>query len=106
MIIYRELLCLNDPSQHIAYQAALVDVRRFSLLLPNLQSDIREVSRLPTSTTILGTCRRIYQEALPVLYSENEFFFNDIDHLRNFQTAGLATTHGKLLGLISSRIGG
>ena len=96
MLIYRELLCLNDPSLHISYPAALVDARRLSLLLPHFQSDVRELYRLNTSTTILSTCRRVYQEALPILYGENEFFFNDYNDLQCFQTAGLATTRGKL----------
>ena len=105
MMIYRELLCLDHPSRHISFQAALVDARRLSLLLPNFQSHTPEVHKLQTSTTFLATCRRMYQEALPILYGENEFFFSDIHDLQTFQITGLARMHGKLLGPGSSRNG-
>ncbi|KAL8787424.1 MAG: hypothetical protein Q9213_002201 [Squamulea squamosa] len=50
--------------------------------------------------TILRTCRQIYTEALPVLYSENMFQFFKMPYLKMFRTQGLDTTSsiGSALG--------
>lgn len=45
--------------------------------------------------TILRTCRRIYQEALPVLYGDNLFQFYTPLELNLFKTHGIMKNNGK-----------
>lgn len=48
-------------------------------------------SKLPTGpgmdATFLRCCRRIYEEALPVLYGQNVFEFYEKDELREFRSS-------------------
>jgi len=61
----------------------LVELRNTSMVLP--------VPRPRTSldATILRTCRRIYKEALPILYSENWFCFDNAAAIKTFSVRGL-----------------
>ena len=45
--------------------------------------------------TILRTCRRIYQEALPMLYGDNLFQFYTPAELNLFKTHGIIKNDGK-----------
>ena len=43
---------------------------------------------------LLRSCRRLYEEALPVLYRENHFVFTNLLGLGVFQKGGLVTSKG------------
>ena len=45
--------------------------------------------------TILRTCRRIYHEALPILYCGNTFYFWHPFHIDHFKLDGIAKTPGE-----------
>ena len=45
--------------------------------------------------TILRICRRIYQEALPMLYGDNLFIFYTPTELNLFKTHGIMNNNGK-----------
>lgn len=70
MAIYRELLISKNPDAQMSSQHLLVYATQVGLLLARL----RGTPRLGTSTAFLHTCRKIYEEALPILYGENVFF--------------------------------
>jgi len=79
-IIYR---CLLKQKPMIVEPDRLVELRNTSMVLP--------VPRPRTSldATILRTCRRIYKEALPILYSENWFCFDNAAAIKTFSVRGL-----------------
>ena len=41
-------------------------------------------------STLLRVCRKMYTEALPLLYGENTFCFNSVSGLHTFRSEGLA----------------
>lgn len=45
--------------------------------------------------TILRTCHMIYQEALPILYGDNQFHFHTPGQLRHFKGKGIVKISGK-----------
>ncbi len=53
-------------------------------------SDIRHAHQiLAIDSTILRTCRKVYEEALPISYKVNHFGFRDVRSLRAFRSGGL-----------------
>ena len=45
--------------------------------------------RTELDTRILRSCRRIYDEAVPILYGENKFYFQTLKALHEFNGQGL-----------------
>lgn len=46
---------------------------------------------------LLRSCRRLYEEALPILYRENHFVFTNLLGMGIFQKGGLVTARSKSL---------
>ncbi len=81
--IYRELL----ESPRSIRGGDLVEEKAAALVV----SDIRHAHQiLAIDSTILRTCRKVYEEALPILYKVNHFGFRDVRSLRAFRSRGLA----------------
>lgn len=104
MIIYRELLVSKNPERQISVPYFLVYRKQLGLLLPHNSWDPADVPQSGTNSTLLGCCRKIYDEALPILYGENVFFFNEISSLRRFKERGLAISHRKPLKFMEGGI--
>jgi hypothetical protein len=80
--IYRELL----ESPRSIRGGDLVEEKATALVV----SDVRHAHQiLAIDATILRTCRKVYEEALPVLYQVNHFGFRDVRSLRAFRSGGL-----------------
>ena len=54
--------------------------------------------------TILRTCRGVHDEALPILYQENQFLFSQVKSLRAFRTHNLARLRSKFIKPLSQTI--
>lgn len=78
---------IDDPSQ-------LVNEKMRSLIIP--ASHPRLVI-LSIDATVLRTCRRIYEEALPLLYGDNTYKFSTATSLETFKGEGLIRTACKPL---------
>ena len=101
MMIYRYLLLSTNPSDTIYSPNFLVSAKRRGLLIPAGSSraryhspNIGNMERSGTHAALLRTCRKVYDEALSVLYSENTFAFHDTDGIEAFMAEGLVTMHG------------
>jgi len=62
---------------------SLVDSKIASIVLPVPRS------RRGLDATVLRTCRRVYHEALPILYGENWFSFDNVAAIKTFSVRGL-----------------
>lgn len=84
-LVYRSLLVtseIDNPSQ-------LVNEKMRSLIIP--ASHPRLVI-LSVDATALRTCRRIYEEAFPILYGDNTYKFSTATSLETFRGEGLIRT--------------
>ena len=75
ILVWQELLVSKD----IVYRAHTII---------SLERDIMVNTHLPQNdidSSVLRTCRKIYHEALPILYGNNNFEFHNVDQIRNFQ---------------------
>lgn len=89
-MIYRCLLVapeIDNPSH-------LVNEKMRSLIIP---ASHPRLIILSVDATALRTCRRIYEEALPVLYGENTYVFSTAISLETFKGEGLIRTACKPL---------
>ena len=93
-IIYRKILC----SARMLLAGALVKERRSCLMISRFQRKYQEVD---IDSAILCTCRKIYYEALPVLYQNNEYAFENVQQLRTFRAEGLDYVPGSLDAALS-----
>jgi len=85
-MVYRLLLVtteIDNPSQ-------LVNEKLRSLIIP--ASHPRLVILSVIDATVLRTCRRIYEEALPILYGDNTYKFSIATSLEVFKGEGLIRT--------------
>ena len=82
-MVYRELLF----APNIRAADKLVIERMTALIIP---AGPRPSTDLNIDGTILRTCRKIYEEALSVLYRDNTFAFTNADSLETFRGEGLA----------------
>ena len=53
-------------------------------------------------STFLRCCRRIYDEALPVLYGDNIFKFCYADEIREFRSREIVPIQGEFCGITNS----
>jgi len=80
--IYRELL----HSPRSIHGGDLLEEKGTALVI----ADIRQAHQiLAIDASILRTCHKIYQEALPILYQNNQFGFRDVRSLQAFRSGGL-----------------
>lgn len=82
-LIYRKLLCGCEN----LLAGILVKTRVQCVVSVKDRKD----QRWNTDSIVLRVCRRIYHEALPILYRENDFLFFGLEDLRDFRSLGLAT---------------
>ena len=80
--IYRELLCTPRTIRG----GDLVEEKRTMLVIIEPRQPHQDIG---IDSTLLRTCRKIYGEALPILYEENEFGFCDVNAIRAFRTGDL-----------------
>jgi len=80
--IYRELL----HSPRSIHGGELVEEKATALIIPDT---VQAYQILAIDATILRTCRKVYQEALPILYQVNQFGFQDVRSLWAFRSGGL-----------------
>lgn len=80
--IYRELLCTSK----MILGGELVEEKCMMLVIP---AGRRLSDRLGIDSSILRSCRKAYEEALPILYQENSFCFQNFQSLQSFRTGGL-----------------
>lgn len=80
--IYRELL----HSPRSIHGGELVEEKATALVVPDT---VQAYQILAIDATILRTCRKVYQEALPILYQVNQFGFRDVRSLWAFRSGGL-----------------
>lgn len=78
-MIYYELLVSKKP---ISGVDKLLGTKRAILL-----ADYHPIGDI--DSTIMQTCRRIYQEALPILYGQNTFEFSSAMGIRRFKEDSL-----------------
>lgn len=71
------------------------------MVLSLTMTDIIDTSYSLIDSTVMRTCRRMYNETLPVLYGENRFRFSKLEHLEAFQKEGLKQTQCKFLEELS-----
>jgi len=84
-MVYRWLLVASEfdnPSQ-------LVNEKMRSLIVP---ASHPRLIILSIDATALRTCRRIYEEALPILYGDNTYKFSTASSLETFKGEGLIRT--------------
>jgi len=89
-MIYRWLLVASE----IDSPSHLVNEKMRSLIIP--ASHPRLVI-LSVDATALRTCRRIYEEALTILYGDNTYKFSTASSLETFKGEGLIRTACKEL---------
>ena len=102
MMIYRYLLLSTNPDNTIHRPDFLVHAKRRGLLIPAGSSrahyynpHFNDMARSGTHAALLRTCRKVYDEALSVLYGENTFSFDDTDGTEAFMAEGLVSSvHG------------
>lgn len=80
-MIYSHLLVSADPINSEQANKLIGDKR--SVLL----SDHNPISGI--SATLLRTCRKVYNEALPILYGRNVFIFSRPKAIDNFRDSGI-----------------
>ena len=81
--IYHELLCTPRTIRG----GDLVEEKRTMLVMIEPRQPHQD---LRIDSTLLRTCRKIYDEALPILYGENKFGFCDVNSIKVFRTGDLA----------------
>ena len=80
-IIYRYLLTTPDPIQKVHSHLGSKETAMLDQYTPIPDID----------AAILRTCRRIYSEALPILYGMNVFQFDCAHNIRGFQSRSLTS---------------
>ena len=78
-LVYHELVVVGS----IRHPDELVEAKMTDLVVSNA------TSRLGIDANILRTCRRIYNETLPMLYGENNFIFRTPSAIETFRDRGL-----------------
>ena len=81
-LIYRQLLC----AKKIFRGGELVEDKRTAVVV---SEDPHPAFNLGIDATFFRTCRKMYCEALPILYQENWFGFSEVRMLKTFRTKGL-----------------
>ena len=81
-LIYRQLLC----AKKIFRGGELVEDKRTTVVV---SEDPHPAFNLGIDATFFRTCRKMYCEALPILYQENWFGFSEVRMLKTFRTKGL-----------------
>ena len=104
MVVYRELLVSKNLDGQIPCPHKLVHRKRIGLLLPHDPWDGAPVPQSGTDSTLLRSCRKVYDEALPILYGENVFCFEAVRSIRYFKEKGLAISHYKSREIIEGGI--
>ena len=83
MLIYRELLVSKNPGSVIKHPDALLKAKWTALAVPiNL---VDGGLHSGTDATLLRICRKVYQEALGILYTENVFSFESPEAIYSFR---------------------
>lgn len=80
-MIYSHLLVSADPIKSEQANKLIGDKRSVLLSEHDPISDI--------SATLLRTCRKVYNEALPILYGRNVFIFSRPKAIDNFRDSGI-----------------
>ena len=97
MVIYRYLLISTNDRFLIAYPDRLLHARESRLLRRTVHSRYSSKAlQAGTDSTLLRTCRRIYEEALFILYSDNTFRFDGPGQVDSFRMSGLNALVSKL----------
>lgn len=88
-MIYRQLLISTNKGRIFTHPQNLLAA---SLLPPLITHQQRRsgIEGPGTHAALLRTCHRIYSEALPILYSENAFYFARAPDVEAFRWTGLS----------------
>ena len=89
-IVYRKLLVSPEKIDHVASR---LGTERVKYKMLNTYTPLAEID-----PTILRTCRAIYDEALPILYGENTFYFSRPEKMAAFKKVGLAERNSRFAG--------
>ena len=81
-LIYRQLL----RAKKVIRGGELVEDKRTAVVVSD---DPHPAFNLGIDATFFRTCRKMYCEALQILYEENWFGFSEVRMLKAFRTAGL-----------------
>jgi hypothetical protein len=87
-MIYQKLLVSASRIEHVSDRLAL---KRIKQKLLDTYTPVADVE-----STILQTCRAIYDEALPILYGFNLFCFSGPRDMATFSSAGLNEKDSRL----------
>ncbi|KAE9985727.1 hypothetical protein BLS_005693 [Venturia inaequalis] len=49
------------------------------------KKDRPSITKNDATSQFLSVCRQVYQEAMPILYSENKIYFNNFDYIQYFR---------------------
>ena len=89
MLIYRELF-VSKSGGKVEEPHKLLDKKSSSLIHMHRVAKECFVRDPDIDSSILRTCRRVYEEGLPILYGDNVFWFS--------QAIGVKTFRGEQIG--------
>lgn len=94
VLIYRELL-LSKSGGRVEEPHKLLDKKSSSLIHMHRVAMECFVRDPHIDSSILRTCRRVYQEGLPILYGDNVFMFSQAIGVKTFRAEQISKNQGE-----------
>ena len=88
ILVYRQILTTK------AVLNAGAEIKKMTRSLTTDDNDPSHISNI--NSAVMQTCRKMYQETLPVLYGENKFGFRTPEDLEAFREGNLETTQSEI----------